>query len=242
MVNDAAAMLEQVADIGPYFAVTCGERPDSAGFRPLTELYADADVLREYVRAVARRLRTDQPRVAASTLHLGTASRLWSIALASTALTGRVPDLNPDRLWWRPAPTRPVELWLPTPRELPQAPAAALHDTVAIQNLRPLADAVHRACGVSPQILRGNAASALVGALRVLLTRAPQAPQAPHAPHPPLTSAPGTSTSASANTPPPAPHSTASAGAPAPSSTAASAPTVPPSAGDCACSTAATNR
>ncbi|WP_326621708.1 (2Fe-2S)-binding protein (plasmid) [Streptomyces anulatus] len=124
---------------------------------------------------MAQRLGTDQVRVAASTLHLGTASRLWSIALASAALTGRVPGLNPDRLWWRSAPSGPVELWLPAPRELPQDIVTALHESVAVQNLRPLNDAVHRVCGVPPQVLRGNAASALVGALRVLLTRAPHA-------------------------------------------------------------------
>jgi hypothetical protein len=174
MVTRAA--LDQVAAIGPYFAVTYGKRPAADGFRPLTELYTDADALRGYVQAVGRRLGTDQVRVAASTLHLGTASRLWSIALASAALTGRVPDLSPERLWWRPASSGPVELWLPAPRELPDETVAAVHHTVAVQNLRPLADAVHRVCRVSPQVLRGNAASALVGALRVLLARAPDAP------------------------------------------------------------------
>ncbi|MBT2511374.1 (2Fe-2S)-binding protein [Streptomyces sp. ISL-98] len=178
MVNTTTSTLEQVTAIGPYFAVRCGQQPDADGFRPLTELYADAAALKGYVQSVGRRLGTDQVRVAASTLHLGTASRLWSIALASAALTGRVPDLRPEHLWWRPAPSGPVELWLPAPRELPLDTAAALHDTVAIQNLRPLADAVHRVCGVSPQVLRGNAASALVGALRVLRARAS------HAPHP----------------------------------------------------------
>ncbi|WP_455359006.1 (2Fe-2S)-binding protein [Streptomyces sp. SYSU K21746] len=177
MVNRTAATLEQVAAIGPYFAVTCGERPDPDGFLPLTELYADADALKAYVQAVGQRIGTDQMRVAASTLHLGTASRLWSIALASVALTGGVPDLNPEQLWWRPALSGPIDLWLPAPRELPGAAAAAVHGTVAVQNLRPLAEAVQRVSGVSPRILRGNAASALVGALRVLITRAPHVPQ-----------------------------------------------------------------
>ncbi|GAA4672492.1 hypothetical protein GCM10023347_28070 [Streptomyces chumphonensis] len=178
MVNPARTTLDQVAAIGPYFAVKCGEQPDgSRGFRPLTALYTDEDALTAYVRAVGRRIGTDHRRVAASTLHLGTASRLWSIALGSAVLTGRAPDLDPDRLWWRAPPSGPAELWLPAPRELPQETATALHDTVAVRNLRPFADAVHRVCGVSPQILRGNAASALVGALRVLLARAPQSGQ-----------------------------------------------------------------
>ncbi|MEU9251987.1 (2Fe-2S)-binding protein [Streptomyces sp. NPDC048270] len=170
--------LAEAAAIGPYFAVAAGPRPDGAAFRPMTDLYTDRAALKGYVDAVAGRLGTDRRRVAASTLHLGTASRLWSVALACSALTGRVPDLSPPLLWWRQAPAGPVELWLPEVRTLPDGPAAALHDTVAVRNLRPLSDAVREVYGVSPQTLRGNAASALVGALRVLLARAP------HAPHP----------------------------------------------------------
>jgi len=188
-----AEVLARVSRIGPYFAVTTGPRPgsetstgprpgtgtDTAGFRPLAELYEDPAVLADLVRAVAVRLGTDQPRVAASTLHLGTASRLWSVALACAALTGRVPDLGPDRLWWRPAPSGPLELWLPDVRERDETPvAAALHHTVVTQNLVPWAEAVRRVSGVSPQTLSGNAASALIGAHRVLLAREP------HAPHP----------------------------------------------------------
>ncbi|MER6998850.1 (2Fe-2S)-binding protein [Streptomyces sp. NPDC000410] len=181
MVNPTAGTLERLAAIGPYFAVECGERPGdghSDGFRPLTELYGDAGALRAYVRDVGRRIGTDQLRVAASTLHLGTASRLWSVALASAALTGHVPDLSPAQLWWRPAPSGPVALWLPAPRALTASPADALHDAVVVRNLRPFDEAVHRLCGLSPRILRGNAASALIGTLRVLLARAPQAPYA----------------------------------------------------------------
>ncbi|MFI9629565.1 (2Fe-2S)-binding protein [Streptomyces sp. NPDC052042] len=156
-----------------------GAGSSSAGFRPLTELYEDPGVLEDCVRAVAVRLGTDQPRVAASTLHLGTASRLWSIALACAALTGHVPDLSPDRLWWRPAPSGPLQLWLPDVRERKETPlAAALHHTVVAQNLTPWAEAVRRVSAVSPQTLSGNAASALIGAHRVLLAREP------HAPHP----------------------------------------------------------
>lgn len=170
--------LAEAAAIGPYFAVTTGPRPQGAAFRPMTDLYADRAALEDCVRAVAQRIGTGQRRVAASTLHLGTASRLWSTALACAALTGSVPDLSPQRLWWRLPPSGPVDLWLPELRTLPQEPAGALHETVAVRNLRPLSDTVHEVFGVSPQTLRGNAASALVGAARVLLA------QAPHAPHP----------------------------------------------------------
>jgi hypothetical protein len=114
--------------------------------------------------------------VAASTLHLGTASRLWSIALACAALTGRVPDLGPDRLWWRLPSSGPLDLWLPGLREVDRQPHPALHHTVVVRNLTPWADAVRRVSGVSPHTLRGNAASALIGAHRVLLAKAPHTP------------------------------------------------------------------
>ncbi|WP_443067674.1 (2Fe-2S)-binding protein [Streptomyces sp. NBC_01351] len=175
-----AGTLARVSAIGPYFEVATGPRPPvspgDARFRPLTELYEDPGALEQYVRAVAARLGTDQPRVAASTLHIGTASRLWSIALACAALTGRVPDLGPGRLWWRPAATGPVALWLPEIREVDSAAEAALHETVAVRNLAPWADAVRRVSGVSAHSLRGNAASGLIGAHRVLLAREPRAP------------------------------------------------------------------
>ncbi|MEU3049323.1 (2Fe-2S)-binding protein [Streptomyces sp. NPDC006984] len=178
--------LARISTIGPYFAVATGHRPEGGGasradgsdggFRPMTCLYSDPDVLDECVRNVSRRLGTDQPRVAASTLHLGTASRLWSIALACAALTGRVPDLGPDRLWWRLPDSGPLDLRLPDVREVGQDPLPALHHTVTVQNLAPWADAVRHVSGVSPHTLRGNAASALIGAHRVLLAGEPHAP------------------------------------------------------------------
>ncbi|GGT33313.1 hypothetical protein GCM10014713_28570 [Streptomyces purpureus] len=179
-------VLTRVSAIGPYFAVATGPRPEDGGtsqvegsgggFRPMTDLYTDPAALEECVRAVSGRLGTDQPRVAASTLHLGTASRLWSIALACATLTGQVPDLRPDRLWWRLPASGPLDLWLPDLRMVDREPHPALHHTVVVQNLTPLAAAVRRVSGVSPHVLRGNAASALIGAHRVLLAREPHTP------------------------------------------------------------------
>ncbi|MFJ8077578.1 (2Fe-2S)-binding protein [Streptomyces sp. NPDC096176] len=168
--------LARISTIGPYFTVATGPRPEAEGFRPMTDLYEDPDTLEECVGAVSGRLGTDQPRVAASTLHLGTASRLWSVSLACAAFTGRIPDLGPGRLWWRLPASGPLDLWLPDPRELEQNPYPALHHTVIVENLTPWADAVRRVSGVSPHTLYGNAASALIGAHRVLLARRPDTP------------------------------------------------------------------
>ncbi|MEV3988515.1 (2Fe-2S)-binding protein [Streptomyces sp. NPDC049837] len=180
-------VLARVRAVGPYFAVAWGPRADAARFRPLTDLYTDRDgALDAYVAAVGRRLGTGQRlgagqrRVAASTLHIGTAARLWSVALATAALTGRAPDLAPDRLWWRPAESGPIDLWLPEVSwvagdDLP----LALHGTVVVRNLLPLGDALREHSALSPHVLRGNAASALIGAVRVLTAHAPEAPYPP---------------------------------------------------------------
>src|SRR5690606_30844226 len=116
MVN--ATTWDRVSAVGPYFEVTAGPRAHTADFRPMAELHTDAGPLGTSVGLVGRRIGTDDARVAASTLHLGTASRLWSVALASAALTGAVPDLDPEGLWWRRTPTGPLELWLPAPQLL----------------------------------------------------------------------------------------------------------------------------
>ncbi|MCS0635581.1 (2Fe-2S)-binding protein [Streptomyces sp. LP05-1] len=172
--------LEPVAAVGPYFAVAGGDRPPAGEpFRPLSELYGDPEVLAGHVTEVGRRIGTGEGRVAASTLHIGTAARLWSVGLASAVLTGRVPDLAPETLWWRRPQSGPVELWLPEPRELPGDPVAALQETVTARNLAPFDAALRRHHGVSPQVSRGNSASALVGALRVLGARVPDAPRDP---------------------------------------------------------------
>ncbi|WP_405781331.1 (2Fe-2S)-binding protein [Streptomyces sp. NBC_00859] len=187
-MNDASAVLAQLDSVGPYFTVRHGERPDPEGFVPLSDLYGpsdphgaehgDADPLAAYVRVYARRMRTDQPRVAASTLQLGLASRLWSLALGSAVLSGRLPDLSPDRLRVRLTGDDPLELWLPVPALAPPAarpdhPADAVLGAVALGHLHPFHTALRTRYGLSPHILRGNAASALVGAVRVLTGRRP---------------------------------------------------------------------
>ncbi|MFE9258107.1 (2Fe-2S)-binding protein [Streptomyces sp. NPDC006879] len=174
MVSETASAAEQLQAFGPYFALTCEADPaDPTGFCPLSELYGDALAAR--VQTVGHRLGTEDLRVAAATFHLGLVSRLWSVSLAWAVLTGRVLDLDPHRLCWRSPPSGPMDLWLPGAVPLLPGPTAvALHHSVTTLNLRPLADAVRELCGLSSHTLHGNAASGLVGALRVLLARAPQ--------------------------------------------------------------------
>ncbi|MFC9292677.1 (2Fe-2S)-binding protein [Streptomyces sp. NPDC057011] len=160
-------VLRQLASVGPFFTVPCGKEPPGPGFLPLSALYGDR--LGPYVAEVGRRIGSGPGRVAASTAQLGIASRLWSIGLGCAALAGRVPDLAPDRVWWRLPGAGSLELWLPEPVDLP---AGDLGGTV-LGNLAVLDAGLRERFGVSPKVLRGNAASGLVGALRVLIDRVP---------------------------------------------------------------------
>ncbi|MFD3717492.1 (2Fe-2S)-binding protein [Streptomyces sp. NPDC058674] len=158
-------VLRRLAAVGPFFTVPYGKEPPGPGFRPLGELYGEP--LGPYVAEVGRRIGTGPGRVAASTAQFGIASRLWSLGLGCLALAGRVPDLAPDRVWWRLPGAGSLELWLPEPAYLP---AGALGETV-LGNLAPLGAGLRERFAVSPKVLRGNAAAGLVGALRVLTDR-----------------------------------------------------------------------
>ncbi|PWK71083.1 FhuF-like iron-sulfur protein [Streptomyces sp. CG 926] len=161
-------VLRRLAAVGPFFAVPYGKEPPGPGFRPLTALYGEQ--LGPYVAEVGRRIGTGPGRVAASTAQLGIASRLWSLGLGCAALAGRIPDLAADRVWWRLPDAGSLQLWLPEPA--PGLPAEALGETV-LGNLAALDEGLRERFGVSPKVLRGNTASGLVGALRVLIDRVP---------------------------------------------------------------------
>jgi ferric iron reductase protein FhuF len=174
-VNDVAAALAHAAEVGPYFELTTGRRADESGFRPLVELYdaAEPTALAERIEDVGRRLGTDEPRVAASILFLGLASRLWSPALGAAVLGDVVPDLDPRRIRWRYPATGPVELWAPDPvaREAGPDSVGELYDAVMAEHIVPLARATRAVAPVAAGLLWGNAASALVGAAGVLHRR-----------------------------------------------------------------------
>ncbi|MCX5214120.1 (2Fe-2S)-binding protein [Kitasatospora sp. NBC_00240] len=186
----AADLAARLAAVGPYFEILTGTG-GPAGLRPLRELYATGpdSVLAARIPAVAERLGTAELRVAASILQLGLASRLWSVALGAAALGGTTVDLHPDRVEALLPPQGPLVLRLrqqaghpepdrghPADRPEPEAgartpeppSAARLYRAVVTDNLVPLAAAVRAVAPVSEGLLRGNAASALAGSLRVL--------------------------------------------------------------------------
>ncbi|MFF5142801.1 (2Fe-2S)-binding protein [Streptomyces sp. NPDC013157] len=148
-----------------------------------SDVYRNALTFR--VDAVSRRLRTGEPRVAASIAHQGLAARLWSVALGCAVRYGRLPDLGPGLLHWDPGATAPDDLWLTEVRALPAgtgpaAPAdpvvpadpAVLADAVVRVvvhgHLEPLGAALRDRYGLAAGLLWGNAGSALAGAAREL--------------------------------------------------------------------------
>ena len=159
------ALFAELLDIGPYFAVGTG--PVDDGWRPVAQLYTDAALLERIVGRLQARMDAAEQRVAASTFFLGFAARLWSIGLGALAGHRLLPDLAPEHLLFREAGgqiglhiERPVA-WRGDDVE------PMLADMVLDQHLARLTAALRRLGPISAELLRGNAASALLGAARV---------------------------------------------------------------------------
>ncbi|MFF8275797.1 (2Fe-2S)-binding protein [Streptomyces lateritius] len=160
--------LDESASVGGFFALRAGPPGGGGSHRPLARLYAgETGPLTARVDTVAARLRTPERRVAASIAHLGLAARLWSTALGPAALYGRFPRLDPAELYWDGALTSPDDLWWTGSTSLPGT-VDQLRATVVDGHLVPLSRAFRQDGRISPRLLRGNAGSALAGALREL--------------------------------------------------------------------------
>ncbi|MGF7238989.1 MAG: (2Fe-2S)-binding protein, partial [Frankia sp.] len=116
--------------------------------------------------------------------------------LGCWATAGIVPDLSPSHLRVQPRPAAPVRLMVDQPAgwrvERFTDAAGLLHEVVIEHHLRPYFTALHDAVRLPVGLLWGNAASALIGATRVLITSRPHAPPAGRpGPVPPATAAAG---------------------------------------------------
>ncbi|MGI5203450.1 (2Fe-2S)-binding protein [Spirillospora sp. CA-108201] len=124
--------------------------------------------MREVARDHARRLGSDEVRVAGSLLFQGLAARVWSPVVAAAAL-GVVPDLSGVR--WRWAPGEPIGLGLADVRgwrvESAGEAVEIVHPMVVDGLLRPLREAVLGVVKLADGLVWGNAASALAGSLNV---------------------------------------------------------------------------
>jgi FhuF 2Fe-2S C-terminal domain len=151
------------ADLGPFFRLSVGA--GGQGWRPALSVYSGG--LRDLIEATGERLGVTEVRVAAATVHLSYAACLWSPVLGCALRLGIVPDLTGLRLVTSPS----LRLDVPEPRgwrvddrnEL----AALAYRMVVGQHLEPLA--ARLPVKVAPGLLRGNAAAAMTGALRVLV-------------------------------------------------------------------------
>ncbi|MFF9086137.1 (2Fe-2S)-binding protein [Streptomyces sp. NPDC014991] len=128
------------------------------------------DALTLRVATVGARLRTAEPRVAASLAQQGLAARLWSAALGCAVLYGRLPGLDPRLLRWDALAAAPDDLWLTGTRALPGAAAnaAAVAAAVLDAHLEPLGAVLRARYGVATGLLWGNAGSALAATAREL--------------------------------------------------------------------------
>jgi hypothetical protein len=180
--DDAA--LDLAAEVGPFFVLD--RWTADAGWRPLREL-TDPGVIAERV-AAARELLAERSRVGvdeieeratASIVFLGLAARLVSPAFASAVLADRVPCLLLDELWWQPVVGGPWPLARSAVEESPSGDLAHDLDARILRPIvAPLLDAFGRTFAVSPQVLWGNVASSLAGALTMLRTARPDRAEA----------------------------------------------------------------
>jgi len=162
--------LAAAAAAGPYFVLGVGD--DGRGWRPAADLYAGG--LAGLIASTGTRLGVDEARVAASTVHLGYAARLWSPVLGCALLGGVVPDLARLRTL-RAAPGSPMRLNVPDARGWVAGDAdeqAALgYEIVMNGHLEPMGTSLP--VKVAAGLLRGNASAAMTAALRVLACARP---------------------------------------------------------------------
>ena len=161
---DISAELAEISSYQGFFALPVGG--EAAGWHPVRQSYADG--FTDLVDATARRYRTTDLRIAASLVHLGHATRLWSPLLACALGHGVVPDLDDLQ---RADDGAQLRLPAPVGRAVDRPSAQLLYRIVVIQHLKPLAAGLR--VKLAPALLAGNIASALVGASRALLSARP---------------------------------------------------------------------
>lgn len=155
--------LRAAARCGPFFDLAILDQVPPPGWQPAAELYRAG--LPDLVARAARQLGTREHRVAASILHQGLAARLWSPVLGSGLLCGVVPDLS--ALIVDVGPPLRLGVTEVSGRLLTSAGELA---TVSANIVGRQLTALEAALPGPPAagLLRGNAASAMVGALEVL--------------------------------------------------------------------------
>lgn len=185
-MDDAA--LDLAAAVGPYFVVD--RWTADAGWRPLRELIDNFEAVTERVEAARQSLsdRTRLPiteieeRATASIVFLGLAARLVGPAMACAVLADRIPDLRLDHLWWKPIAGGPWPIARSTPPDSapPASPglAAELNARILTPIVTPVLESFAAAYAISSQVMWGNVASSLGGALTMIAAAHPDRTEA----------------------------------------------------------------
>lgn len=169
--GEVKAALAAAAGLGMFFRMA-DPRPGEVGWHPVGSLYASgAGPLDAMLDDTVARLSGCERRVAASLLFQGYAARLLSPQVGCLITSGCVPAVPTAGLRWRRTDAEVVELGLAA-RAGWRGPADALTGLALTQSfdghLRPLAAALRARVRLPESVLRDNAASALVGALRLV--------------------------------------------------------------------------
>jgi iron complex transport system ATP-binding protein len=163
-VAPAAAALAELGKLNAYFAVGTG--PVDGGWRTVQQLYTDPELLDGILGKVQTRIGADQRRVAASIFFLGFAARLWSIAVGTVVGHRLLPELAAEQLLFREVDGA-IELHIERPVACHgENLEPMLADMILDSHLTPLSTALQQIAPISREVLRGNAASALLGAAR----------------------------------------------------------------------------
>lgn len=170
---------QQLGRFGPFFAVSVLDDHDettraAAGWLSLTALVEEPDVLTGRIAAVRRALAGPAPgmapggvpaRVAVSVTQLGLTARLVAVALAAAVdrleLPGSAGLVFQDRLGG------PYPLGVPSPRGAQTLTPAGWPDAL-LALVRPITQAAIDVHGLSAQVGRGNVASAVASAVRMI--------------------------------------------------------------------------
>lgn len=171
--STAADALADVDTLGGFFVLATGPTEGAdPSWRPLPEFAGE--VLDARIDAVAEQLGASR-RVAGSLLGLSVSARITGLVLGAAALHGLVPRLH-GRLRWRPWSGGPAPLWLESPAAADDDDddLAATATAEIARTLDPVLAAIGAQARVSDQVLWGNVASSVGGALRMILTDRPR--------------------------------------------------------------------
>ena len=160
--------LEGAADLGGFFGlgIDAGDA-DGRGGCTAAELYAPGSPALPAIVARMRARLGGEDRAVASVAHLGYAARLVSPVLAVALLADAVLVVPAADLFVVQEAGGGLRLSAGAGARLAALSAEAVRDTVAA-HLEPFAAHLRTRYRLAPALLRGNAASALAGAVRVL--------------------------------------------------------------------------